>query len=102
MAMAEKIIMAICAFSGFLWLRHRARGAQLESQMGRSLIGVFVLLPGILIGEDYLFAHVHFGAYTDLLLKVLAAGAAFPLIGYACIRTHPETALPESDDSGQS
>lgn len=101
MAAAEKIIMAICMFSGFLWLRHRARGADLESQMGRSLVGVFVLLPAILIGEDYLFAHVHFGAYTDLLLKVLVAGAAFPLIGHAFIRTAPEQALPENDDAGQ-
>lgn len=98
MAEAEKIIMAICAFSGFLWLRHRARRADLENQMGRSVIGVFVILPAVLIGEDYAFAHIHFGAYTDLLLKVLVAGAAFPLIGHAFIRTGTERALPESDD----
>lgn len=66
------------------------------------LLGVFVLLPAILIGEDYLFSQVHFGAYTDLLLKVLAAGAAFPFIGYAFIRTDPEQALTESDGSGQA
>jgi hypothetical protein len=99
MAVAEKIIMLICLFSGFFWLRQRARHADLESQISRSLIGVFVLLPAILIGEQYLFERVHFGAYTDLLLKVLVAGAAFPVIGYGFIRIGEAEESSDADGS---
>ncbi|MDB5104793.1 MAG: hypothetical protein JWP91_2482 [Fibrobacteres bacterium] len=84
--MAEKLITLICLFTGFFWLRKRARSADLEHQMGRSLIGVFVVLPGILIGEKYLFEHFHFGAYTDILFRALIVSATFPAIGFGFIK----------------
>jgi membrane-anchored protein YejM (alkaline phosphatase superfamily) len=103
MAIAEKIILLICLFSGFFWLRQRARHADLERQISRSLIGVFVLLPAILVGEQYLFEQVHFGAYTDLLLKVMVACAAFPIIGYGFIRIgDPDESLESAGDPGES
>ncbi len=92
MALADKIIMFLCLFSGFFWLHGRARKMNLETQIDRAVIGVFVLLPAILIGDKYFFEHWHFGPYTDLLLKVLVAAAAFLSIGHGCIRTgEPES-----------
>ncbi|MEO6097388.1 MAG: hypothetical protein ABIW76_17725 [Fibrobacteria bacterium] len=91
--------MVLCLFSGFVWLRQRARQADLESQISRSLIGVFVLLPAILVGEQYLLERIHFGAYTDLLLKVLVAGAAFPIIGYGFIRIGEADGVRDPGDS---
>jgi hypothetical protein len=103
MAVTEKIIMCLCLFSGFFWLRQRARLADLDAQMGPAVVGVFVLLPAILIGEDYVFHRWHFGAYTDLLLKVLVAAAAFPAIGYAFIKTEgaPEGPAEEEQEPGE-
>ncbi len=101
MALAEKIITLICLFAGFFWLRQRARSVDLEHQMGKSLVGVFVLLPAILIGEKYLFEHFHFGAYTDLLLRVLLVSATFPTIGFAFIKPGDSKAMP-APETGES
>jgi hypothetical protein len=86
MAMTEKIVLLICLFGGFYWLRARTRSVDLENQMLKAVLGVFVLLPAILVGEKYLFEMFHFGIYTDILLKAALILATFPAIGFGFLR----------------
>jgi hypothetical protein len=88
----------VCLFGGFFWLRARARSINLDNQIGKSMIGVFVVLPALLIGEKYLFDHWHFGAYTDLLLKAGLALATFPAIGFLFLK--PGAPEPETGSDG--
>jgi hypothetical protein len=82
MATAEKIVLVLCLFGGFMWLRKRSRSMNLENQMGRALTGVFVLLPALLFGEKYLFDRFHLTPWTDMLVKGLVTAANFPLVGH--------------------
>ena len=86
MAIAEKIVMLVCLFGGFWWIRERARILNLENRMGRTMIGVFVVLPALLVGEKYIFDNWHFGAYTDLLFKAGGALATFAAVGFLFLR----------------
>jgi len=85
--MPEKIFMLICLFGGFYWLRKRSRSVDLESQMTKAILGVFVLLPASLIGEKYLFELIHLGTYTGILVKAVAILATFLAIGFGFLRT---------------
>jgi hypothetical protein len=87
MAMTEKFITLVCLLAGFLWLRRRSRSVDLENQMLRALLGVFVVLPAALVGEKYLFEQFHFGTYTDILVRVLAILVTFPAIGYGFLKS---------------
>ncbi|HKP97963.1 MAG TPA: hypothetical protein VJ385_19680 [Fibrobacteria bacterium] len=87
--MVDKIVTLICLFGGFFWLRARARSINLENQIGKAVVGVFVLLPAVLFGEKYLFDNYHFGTYTDLLLKVALLLATFPAIGLPFLKPDP-------------
>ena len=105
MAIAEKILMLVCLFGGFWWIRERARILNLENRMGRTMLGVFVVLPALLIGEKYIFDHWHFGAYTDLLLKAGAALATFAAVGFLFLRqgnAAEEQGEIDSKDSGSN
>jgi hypothetical protein len=94
MVLTEKIVMALILFGGFFWLRARARRMNLENRPGRVIFGVFGVLTALLIGEKAFFDHWHFGAYTDLLLKVALAGGSFALVGLYFLKPggpEPET-----------
>jgi len=78
----EKIIIIICLFAGFYWIRSRSRQVNLESRMLKSILGVFVLLPASLLGEKFLFEKFHFGAWQDLVIKVAILIATFLIIGF--------------------
>jgi hypothetical protein len=92
MVLLDKIVMVICLFAGFFWLRERARGLNLESQRGRAIFGVFGVLTGLLIGEKYVFERWHFGPYTDLLLKAGFALATFAAVGFFFLKPAPPEA----------
>lgn len=94
MIMPEKIVLLICLFGGFFWLRKRSRSVDLESQMTKALLGVFVLLPASLIGEKYVFEMFHFGTYTDILIKAVAILATFLLIGFGFLRAGTVESAP--------
>lgn len=83
----EKIVLVICLLGGFLWIRNRSRSIDLENQMMRSILGVFIFLPGALIGEKYLFELFHFGLYTDILIKVVAILVTFLIVGFGFLRS---------------
>ncbi len=83
----ERIVLVICLLGGFLWIRNRSRAIDLENQMMRSILGVFVFLPGALIAEKYLFEMLHFGLYTDILIKVAAIFVTFLIVGFGFLRS---------------
>ncbi len=87
MQMAEKIILLIFLFAGFFWLRRRARSIDLENRMTKAIFGVFILLPGMLIGEKFLLEQLQLGRYTDLLIKALAIAVTFPIIGFGFLKS---------------
>lgn len=89
MASLEKTVLILMLFSGFLWLRRRARALSLEGQIQRATLGVFVLLPALLIGEKFLFEQLPFGFWTNLLVKIAGVAATFPLIGYVFLKNPP-------------
>jgi hypothetical protein len=96
MASAERIVLVVCLFGGFMWLRQRSRTINLERQMGRALAGVFLLLPALLFGEKWLFDRYHLTPWTDMLLKALVTAANFPLVGYLFLKpAAPETGAAE-------
>lgn len=90
MVLVDKIVMAVCLFAGFFWLRERARGLNLENARGKAVFGVFGVLTGLLIGEKYIFERWHFGAYTDLLLKAGFALATFAAVGLLFLKPGPD------------
>jgi hypothetical protein len=93
MAMTEKIVLVLCLFGGFLWLRARSRAINLENQVGRAMGGVFLLLPALLIGEKYVFDHyLHLGPWTDLLIKTVVTVATFPAIGIFFLKPQTQAA----------
>jgi len=92
MALTEKIVMALILFGGFFWLRARARGMNLETQRGKVVFGVFVVLTALLVGEKNLFEHWNFGIYTDLLLKAVLAFASFAVVGIFFLKPGPPEA----------
>ncbi|MEO7427158.1 MAG: hypothetical protein ABI036_18365 [Fibrobacteria bacterium] len=100
MIIADKIVTLLCLLGGFLWLRERARAISLDDQMGRAVIGVFVILPAVLFGEKYLFENYHFGIYTDLLIKAVLLLIPFPLIGFLLLKR--KHTVPETDPAGAS
>jgi hypothetical protein len=102
MLIADKIVTLLCLLAGFLWLRERARFIKLENQMGKAMLGVFVLLPAVLFGEKYLFDTYHFGAYTDLALKAVLLLLPFPLIGFLLLKRQPSAPGEAQPASGQS
>jgi hypothetical protein len=95
MIIADKIVTILCLLGGFLWLRERARSISLDDQMGRAVIGVFVILPAVLFGEKYLFENYHFGIYADLLIKAVLMLIPFPLIGFLLLKR--KNPAPETD-----
>jgi hypothetical protein len=86
MIIADKIVTLLCLLGGFLWLRERVRAVNPDDQMGRAVIGVFVILPAVLFGEKYLFEHYHFGLAADLLIKAVLLLLPFPLIGFLLLK----------------
>jgi hypothetical protein len=95
MSFPEKIVMALILFGGYFWLRERARGMNLENQQGKVVIGVFGVLTALLFGEKALLEHWHFGTYTDLLIKGVAAAATFIAVGLLFLKPAP----PEAEAS---
>jgi hypothetical protein len=89
---AEKVLMALVLFGGYLWLRSRARAMNQETQRGKIVIGVFGILTALLIGEKAFFDHWHFGLYTDLLLRVVLAVASFAIVGRFFLKPAPPEA----------
>ena len=94
--------MALILFGGFFWLRARARGMNLESQRGKVVFGVFVVLAALLVGEKSLFEHWHFGTYTDLLLKAVLAFASFAVVGLFFLKPGPPEAEAAEEPASEN
>lgn len=94
---AEKVLMAVLLFGGYFWLRARARAMNLANQQGKVVVGVFVILTGLLMGEKAFFDHWHFGLYTDLLLRVAMAAASFAFVGLVFLKP----GKPDAEAAGE-
>ena len=88
--MADKIVVIVCVFGGFLWLRSRARSLNLEHRMTKVVVGVFLLLPALLLAENHLFQRLPFEPLVNTLLKAPILIATFAAIGYGFLRPAPQ------------
>ncbi len=88
MVNAEKIVLVLCLIAGFLWIRNRSRSVDLENQMTRAILGIFVLLPTFLFAEKYLFEKLPFGGYSFLLAKAIVILVTFGAIGFGFLRAN--------------
>ena len=82
----EKIIVGICLFAGFLWIRQRSRQIDLTTQIPKALIGVFVILPILLLGQKLLFEKIVFALYAGLALKCAVIVLSFAFIGLVFLK----------------
>jgi hypothetical protein len=95
----EKVLMVVCLLAGFIWIRTRARKIKVEHQKNRVILGVFVLLPALILGEKYLVEYFRFNAWTDALLKSFLILATFAAIGYGFLKSSPSPEIPETKPS---
>lgn len=86
MVITEKIILLVCLFAGFFWIRNRSRQIDLESRMLKSILGVFIILPGALLCEKLLFEKIHFGAWQDIAIKVVVIAITFLVVGLVFLK----------------
>jgi hypothetical protein len=86
METAEKVVFIVIIFGGFLWLRARARTMQAERQVGRVLIGLFLVLPAFLIAERHLFDRLVLGPWAGLILESLALAGTIAAVGFGFLR----------------
>ena len=86
MVEAEKVLIAALLFAGFLWIRSRSRKLGEAGKPSRALIGVYILLPALLIGEKLLFDQWPLRPWAGLLLKALVLPATFLAIGLVFLR----------------
>jgi hypothetical protein len=83
---ADNVVMIVCLFGGFLWLRTRARAVHAEKRQVSTLVGLFLVLPALLILESRLFGKLPYGSVTNLLLKAAALVATFAAVGFGFLR----------------
>lgn len=100
METTEKILMVVCLFGGFMWIRTRTRSMDLSKRRGRTVVGIFGVLPALLIGEKYLFESLEFGGYTGMLFRAALAAATFAAVGYLFLK--PGSPGPEPEEAGRA
>lgn len=86
MSTADKVVMILCIFGGFLWLRMRARAMQAEKRQGLVLLGIFLVLPALLIAESRLFEKLPYGPATNMLIKAAVLVCTFAAVGFGFLR----------------
>lgn len=57
--------------------------------MTRVVVGVFLLLPALLVAENHLFRQLPFGTVANNLIKAAVLIATFAAIGYGFLRPEP-------------
>lgn len=82
---AERVILIVCLFGGFLWLRSRARSMDLSGRK-EWVMGGLLLLIGLLLAEKWLFEKLPQGTVLTLAIKAAALAATFAAIGYGFLR----------------
>lgn len=94
METAEKVVFIVLIFGGFLWLRARARAMQAERQVGRALLGLFLVLPALLVAERHFFDTLPLGPWAGLLLECLALAGTIAAVGFGFLRPPREEPGP--------
>lgn len=89
MSTADKVVMILCIFGGFLWLRIRARAVHAERSQGPVVLGIFLVLPVLLILESRLFAKLPYGPATNALIKAAVLLSTFAAVGFGFLRPSP-------------
>jgi hypothetical protein len=104
MSTADKVVMILCIFGGFLWLRARARAVHAERRQGPVVVGIFLVLPVLLILESRLFAKLPYGPATNVLVKAAVLLSTFAAVGFGFLRPAPggpPGAAPSGDDPAE-
>lgn len=98
MSTADKVVMILCIFGGFLWLRARARSVRAEKRQGPVVLGIFLVLPILLILESRLFAQLPYGPAANILIKGSVLLATFAAVGFGFLRPAPDEEGPREPD----
>jgi hypothetical protein len=90
----EKLIIAVVLFAGFTYVRKRARRANPEAQVQPILLGIFVVIPALLLLEAKVLPYLRLDATLALVLKLALLGLTFYAVGRWIIKPK---AAPEID-----
>jgi hypothetical protein len=90
----EKLIIAVVLFAGFTYVRKRARRANPEAQVQPILLGIFVVIPALLLLEAKVLPQLRLEPTSALALKLALLGITFFAVGRWIIK--PKT-MPDAD-----
>jgi hypothetical protein len=100
MTTPERVVLIVCLIGGFLWLRGRSRGMNLESRQVSVVVGVFLVLPALLLAEKSLFEKLPWGPWVNVPLMGAALIATFAAVGYGFLRPAKADAAASEEAAG--
>lgn len=87
----EKVIVAVALFAGFTYVRRRARRANPEAQVQPILLGIFVVIPALLLLEAEFLPRLRLEQIQALVLKLALLGLTFFAVGRFVIKPKVDT-----------
>lgn len=82
----ERVVLIVCLIGGFLWLRGRARSMNLETRQVTVVVGVFLVLPALLMAEKSLFEKLTWGPWVNAPVMAASLVATFAAVGFGFLR----------------
>jgi hypothetical protein len=86
MTTPERVVLIVCLIGGFLWLRGRARSMNLERRQVPVVVGIFLVLPALLLAEKALFEKLPWSPFVNAPLMGVTLVATFSAVGYGFLR----------------
>lgn len=96
----ERVVLIVCLIGGFLWLRGRARGINLENRQVTVVVGVFLVLPALLFAEKALFDKLPWGPWVKAPLMAASLVATFAAVGFGFLRPTASVDSAGNDSAG--
>jgi hypothetical protein len=97
----ERVVLIVCLIGGFLWLRGRARRMNLERRQVTVVVGVFLVLPALLLAEKALFERLSWGPWINAPVMGACLIATFAAVGYGFLRPDPEAGREPKEGTGR-
>jgi hypothetical protein len=82
----ERVVLIVCLIGGFLWLRGRSRRMNLESRQVTVVVGIFLVLPALLLAEKALFEKLPWGPWVNAPIMGISLIATFAGVGFGFLR----------------